>query len=100
MPSFALLPCSRAEFNSLRKAKGSVFLTPTYYYIGHFSKFVKPGASRVSSAASRSALESTTFENPSAERVTVVMNRMDELVDYALTVGDKEVNASIPQHAM
>ena len=52
------------------------------------------------SAASRSALESTTFENPSAERVTVVMNRMDELVDYALTVGDKEVNASIPQHAM
>ena len=48
----------------------------------------------------RSTLESTTFENPSGERVTVVMNRTDAPMDYALIVGDKEVNASILPHAM
>ena len=77
-----------------------LILTPTYYYIGHFSKFVKPGARRVSTAASRSTLESTTFENPSGEHVTVVMNRTDAPIDFALLVGDKEVKSSILPHAM
>ncbi len=78
----------------------ALILTPTYYYIGHFSKFIKPGARRVSTSASRSTLESTTFENPSGEQVTVVMNRTDAPIDYALLVGDKEVKSSILPHAM
>ncbi len=77
-----------------------LILTPTYYYIGHFSKFIEPGARRVSTATSRSTLESTTFENPSGEKVTVVMNRTDEPMDYALIVGDQQVKASILPHAM
>ena len=77
-----------------------LIFTPTYYYIGHFSKFVRQGARRVSTAASRSTLESTTWENPSGERVTVVMNRTDEPMDYALIVGDQQVKASILPHAM
>ncbi len=77
-----------------------LILTPTYYYIGHFSKFIEPGARRVSTATSRSTLESTTFENPSGEKVTVVMNRTDEPMDYALIVVDQQVKASILPHAM
>jgi glucosylceramidase len=67
---------------------------------GHFSKFIKPGARRVSTSASRSTLESTTFENPSGELVTVVMNRTDNPMAYALVVGDKEVHVDILPHAM
>ena len=77
-----------------------LILTPTYHYIGHFSKFIKPGARRVSTSASRSTLESTTFENPSGELVTVVMNRTDNAMAYALVVGDKEVHVDILPHAM
>lgn len=77
-----------------------LIFTPTYHYIGHFSKFIQPGAQRVSTAASRSALESTSFENPSGEQVTVVMNRTDDLVRYTLIVGEKQVEASIRPHAM
>ena len=80
--------------------KDELIFTPTYYYIGHFSKFVRQGARRVSTAASRSTLESTTWENPSGERVTVVMNRTDQPMEYALIVGDQQVKASILPHAM
>ena len=77
-----------------------LIFTPTYYYIGHFSKFIRPGARRVSTSASRSTLESTTFENPSGELVTVVMNRTDEAIAYALAVEGKELNLQILPHAM
>ena len=33
-----------------------LIFTPTYYYIGHFSKFIKPGALRLSTTASRTVI--------------------------------------------
>ena len=54
----------------------------------------------MSTSASRSTLESTTFENPSGEKVTVVMNRTDDPIDYALMVGEQEANFTILPHAM
>ena len=74
--------------------------TPTYYYIGHFSKFIEPKAKRVSTTVSRSTLESTSFQNPDGETVTVVMNRTDESVAFKLIVGDLEVPMDIAPHAM
>ena len=74
--------------------------TPTYYYIGHFSKFIEPKAKRVSTTVSRSTLESTSFQNPDGETVTVVMNRTDESVAFKLIVGNLEVPMDIAPHAM
>jgi len=74
--------------------------TPTYYYIGHFSKFIEPGAKRVSTTVSRSTLESTSFQNPSGEIVTVVMNRTDEAIPFKLIVDDVEIALEIVPHAM
>ena len=78
----------------------SLIFTPTYYYIGHFSRFIEPGALRVSTSASRSTIESTTFQNPDSSLVTVVMNRTDEALDYTLVVDGQEARTSIPAHAM
>jgi glucosylceramidase len=78
----------------------SLIFTPTYYYIGHFSRFIEPGALRVSTSASRSTIESTTFQNPDGSLVTVVMNRSDEALDYTLVVDGQEARTSIPAHAM
>ena len=74
--------------------------TPTYYYIGHFSKFIKPKAKRISTTSSRSTLESTSFQNPNGEIVTVVMNKTDDQIDYRLVVGSSEVKLTILPHAM
>lgn len=79
---------------------GELIYTPSYYYIGHFSKFIKPGAKRVSTTTSRSTIESTSFLNEDGSMVTVVMNSTDDKIDYHLLVGEQEVKMEIPPHAM
>ncbi len=79
---------------------GELIYTPSYYYIGHFSKFIKPGAKRVSTTSSRSTLESTTFLNENGTMATVVMNRTANEILYKLIVNEKEVSLKIPAHAM
>lgn len=74
--------------------------TPTYYYIGHFSKFIEKGAFRVSTTTSRTTLESTSFQNPDGSIVTVVMNKTDHKMNYKLIVGDSEISLQIEPHAM
>ncbi|MBL7474097.1 glycoside hydrolase family 30 protein [Robertkochia sp. 1368] len=77
-----------------------LIFTPTYYYIGHFSRYIQPGAKRVSTTTSRSTLESTTFVNVDGSMATVVMNSTDEQIAYKMIVGDSEVNLEIMPHAM
>lgn len=79
---------------------GEIIFTPSYYYIGHFSKFIKPGAKRVTSVASRSQLLTTSFVNPDNSKVTVVMNDTDKPVNYFLHVNNKKVEIIIPKNAI
>lgn len=81
-------------------ATGELIFTPAYYYIGHFSKFIRPNAKRVSTTSSRSHLLSTSFINENGKLVTVVMNHTDQAIDYKLHVGTQAVAARIPAHAM
>jgi glucosylceramidase len=77
-----------------------LIFTPSYYYIGHFSKFIRPNAKRVSSLASRSQLLTTSFVNTNGKMVTVVMNQSDATIDYNLYIGNKATVISIPPHAI
>ena len=79
---------------------GELTLTPTYYYIGHFSKFIKPGALRVSTTTSRSTIESTSFRNKNGKIVTVVMNKTDTKIAYKLIVGNSETLLEIEPRAI
>ena len=79
---------------------GELIYTPTYYYIGHFSKFIRPNAKRISTTVSRSTLESTSFQNEDGSMTSVVMNKTDEAITYKLIVGDAEMVLNLPAHAM
>jgi glucosylceramidase len=79
---------------------GELIYTPSYYYIGHFSKFIRPNAKRVSTACSRSQLLGTSFINTDGKIVTVVMNQSDKKINYKLYVGSDAVDVIIPPHAI
>ena len=79
---------------------GDLIYTPSYYFIGHFSKFIKAGAKRVSSIASRSQLLTTSFINKDGKVITIVMNQSDKKVIYNLCVGTKAAEVSILPHAI
>lgn len=79
---------------------GELIYTPSYYFIGHFSKFIEKGAKRVSSAASRSQLLTTSFINQDGKVVTVVMNQSNLKINYFLCVGTTATEVSILPNAI
>lgn len=79
---------------------GELIYTPSYYYIGHFSKFIQVNAKRVSSSVSRSSLLSTSFLNGDGKMVTVVMNQTNKSVTYNLIVASEKTVVVIPAHAI
>jgi len=79
---------------------GDLIYTPSYYYIGHFSKFIRPDAKRISTVVSRSQLLSTTFLNADGKMVTVVMNRSNEKITYNLIIESQKTVVNIPAHAI
>ncbi|MCF8379698.1 MAG: glycosyl hydrolase [Bacteroidales bacterium] len=74
---------------------GSLIFTPSYYYIGHFSKFIRPNAKRISTVSSRSHLLATSFLNEDGSMATVVMNQSDFEIRYKLYIGMQAVEEVI-----
>ncbi|MDO3628066.1 glycoside hydrolase family 30 protein [Mucilaginibacter sp. BT774] len=79
---------------------GNLIYTNAYYYIGHFSKFIKPGARRISSSASRDKLLTTAYINPDGKLAVVVMNKTDEKIDYFLWIKGKAAKVSSDPHSI
>ena len=65
---------------------GELIYTNEYYYIGHFSKFIQPGAKRIIASASRSQLLTTGFINPDGKTVIIVMNQSNKKTPYFLWI--------------
>ncbi len=79
---------------------GKITYTNSYYYIGHFSKFIKPGAKRIASAASRDKLFTTAYVNPDGKIAVVVMNKTDEKIDYFLWIKGKAAKVTSNPHSI
>ncbi len=79
---------------------GELIYTPSYYYIGHFSKFIRPNAKRVSTVSSRSHLLSTSFINEDGKIATVIMNQSDLKITYKLYIGVNAVEETILPHSI
>jgi glucosylceramidase len=80
--------------------KGSLIYTSEYYYIGHFSKYIKPGAKRITSIASRDKLSTTAYLNPDGKIAVVVMNATDNDVPYTLWIKGKGVTTKSQAHSI
>ena len=63
---------------------GEIYYLSSFYYIGHFSKFIRPGAKRIISSASLGKLITTAFLNTDGKIAVVVMNQSNETIPYRL----------------
>ena len=79
---------------------GQLYYMNSYYYIGHFSKFIRPGAKRIISASSRSSLLSTAFLNEDGKIAVVVMNQGDKKVPYCIWISGKSVQINSLPHSI
>jgi len=76
---------------------GQLIYTNAYYYIGHFSKFIRPGAHRIAVSSNRVTLQSTAFVNKDGSIVVIVMNTTDKPMPYHLCLkGNAATTESLP----
>ena len=79
---------------------GALHYTNSYYYIGHFSKFIRPGAKRVATSTNRDKLLATSFIGHDGQLSVVVMNNSNEKISYRLCIGTKATEIESLPHSI
>ena len=87
------------------EADGSVSTNAEYYTIGHLSKFVKPGAVRIASTSFGTTgwngqIMDVAFRNPDGSTALVVHNENDDPRTFAVAVGGRSFDYSLPGGAL
>lgn len=72
----------------------------TYYYIGHFSRYIKPGSVRIGTTKYTDKLEVTGFLTPEKERVIVLLNKSGEDVEVTLRENGEGAGLTIGAHSI
>lgn len=85
------------HFNAQTK---ELIYTNMYYYLGHFSKFIRPGAKRIISSSSRDLLQTTAFQNTDGSIAVVVMNQSDKKMPYSLWIKGKTAETESLPHSI
>jgi glucosylceramidase len=75
---------------------GELMFTKSYYYIGHFSKFIRPGAKRLSTGTTANHISATSFLNTDGSIVIVALNDSDNEIDYMLSIEGKTAKLAMP----
>ncbi len=78
----------------------SLHFMNSYYYIGHFSKYIRPGAKRIAVSSSRAQLIATGFKNTDGSIAVIVMNTSDTAFDFKLFVGGQAVETISEGHSI
>ena len=79
---------------------GKLLYTNAYYYIGHFSKFIRPGARRIVSSSNRDWLQTTAFRNPDGKLAVVVMNSGDKPQEFQLWIKGQSATTTSLAHSI
>jgi len=79
---------------------GEVLYQHSYDYIGHFSRYIRPGAQRIIAAPTRDELETTAFVNPDGQIAVVVLNRTEKDVPFALKFAGRVAVAESLAHSI
>lgn len=77
-----------------------VYITDTYYYIGHFSRYVKKGAKRIGSSKWSAEIETVSFKNPDGSIVSVVLNKTDSDMNFNFRINGEIINSTAEAHSI
>ncbi len=82
------------------KTKHELLIASSYYYMGHFSKFIKRDAVRIGYSCYSKDLECTTFQNPNGEIILVVMNPTDKDEEVNIRYKNELLDCKIKSHCI
>ena len=82
------------------RATGALQHQSSYWYLGHFARFIRPGARRVLCAAARQDLEATAFLNTDGSCAIVAMNRSERSLAFRLALDGTTYQTELPARSM
>ena len=80
--------------------KDEVYITPVYYVMAHFSKYIRPEAKIIGFENSDTDLMVTAAQNPDGSIIAVVLNQDSEAKSFTLILGKKSTKISISANAL
>lgn len=81
-------------------ASGTLMHQSAYWVLGHFARFIEPGAQRVLCASASEQIDATAFVNPDASTVVVASNRQDHAWQLALRIDDDVWRIELPARSI
>lgn len=72
----------------------------SYYYIGHFSRYVKKGAKNISITRYSDKIKACAFLNPDGERIVVIMNASDKIKPVTIREYGKGCDIELQPHSI
>ena len=72
----------------------------SYDYIGHFSRYIQPGARRIGISRFDERIEITAFRNPDGGVVAVLLNRKDEELSFFLRMDGRVYPVTLPAQSI
>jgi len=80
----------------INSATKEVTYTGLYYYLAHFSKFVRPGAVRIACSGTRDGVRCIAFIGPNGDVVTQLLNSRKSDAQVTLSCRGREGALSLP----
>lgn len=74
--------------------------TPIYYYIGHFSKYILPGAKRIATTKYCEQIHTIAFKNPDDRIVLIMMNVADNTLPAVIRHNDICTSVIMEAHSI
>jgi glucosylceramidase len=79
---------------------GELTYMNSFYYLGHFSKFIRPGAKRIICSSNSDDLLATAFLNPDGKIAVVIMNQTEKNIDFDTWMDGKIIKTKSPAHSI
>jgi glucosylceramidase len=79
---------------------GETIYMNSFYYLGHFSRFIRPGAKRIACTSNSDDLTATAFINNDGKTAVVVLNQTDKDIEFKTWMNGQIVKTNSPAHSI
>jgi glucosylceramidase len=79
---------------------GELIYMNSFYYLGHFSKFIRPGAKRIACSSNDDDLLATSFLNPDGTIATVIQNSTKLAKEFFVWIDQKAIKTTSPANSI
>ena len=84
----------------INKKRTNYIKTPTFYYISHFAKYIKPGSNRIHFNKFSENISVTAFKNPDKSVIIILLNKSDHNIEYNLCYNKYVLHDNLDSHAI